>query len=153
MTVDRRTSALAAPLASHPEAKPFKDWIPQVDPYSAEANRAPEAFLAQFRLYARQNSVPDTERARQSICKLTGPAQLWYTLTFANDPTAATEAHIALGLRKALGQEYAGVRTQGGTSAPVAGPFGCRARRIPLQQSVGPVSRRGAQPLPQRTHR
>ena len=42
---------------------------------------------------------------------LTGPAQLWYTLTFANDPTTATEAQIALGLRKAFGQEYADVRS------------------------------------------
>ena len=63
-TVDRRTSD---PPASQPEAKPFKDWIPQVDPYSGEANRAPEAFLAQFRRYARQNSVLDTEHARQLI--------------------------------------------------------------------------------------
>ena len=77
-TVDRRTSD---PPVSQPEAKPFKDWIPQVDPYSGEANRAPEAFLAQFRLNARQNSVPDTERARQLIGKLTGPTQLWCTLT------------------------------------------------------------------------
>ena len=29
---------------------------------------------------------------RPPIGKLTGPAQLWYTLTFANDPTTATEA-------------------------------------------------------------
>ena len=71
-TVGRRTSA---PPASQPEAKPFKDWIPQADPYSGEAKRAPEAFSAQFRLYARQNFVPGTERARQSIGKLTGPAQ------------------------------------------------------------------------------
>ena len=89
MTVDRRTSALAAPLASHPEAKPFKDWIPQVDPYSAEANRAPEAFLAQFRLYARQNSVPDTERApgRQLIGKLTVPLALPSCGTPSHSPT------------------------------------------------------------------
>ena len=69
--------------------------------------------MAQFRLYARQNSAQHTEHARQLIGKLTGPAhfaQLWYTLTFANDPTTATEAHIALGLRKASGQEYAGVQ-------------------------------------------
>ena len=93
-SVDRRISA---PLASQPEAKPLKDGIPQVDPYSGEANRALEAFLAQFRLYAQQNSVLDTQRARQSIGKLTGPrpAQLWYTLTFANDPTMATGAQIA----------------------------------------------------------
>ena len=53
------------------QMKPFKDWIPQVNTYSGEANRAPEAFLAQFRLYARHNSVPDTERARQLIGKFT----------------------------------------------------------------------------------
>jgi hypothetical protein len=39
---------------------------------------------------------------------LTGPAQTWYTLPFAND-MEATESQIALGLRKAFGQEYAGV--------------------------------------------
>ena len=95
-SVDRSTSAL---LASQPEAKPFKDGIPQVDPYSGEANRSLEAFLAQFRLFAQQNSVLNKERARQSIGKLTGPgpAQLRYTLTFANlnDPTTATGAQIA----------------------------------------------------------
>ena len=87
--MDRRTSA---PLASQPKAKPFRDWIPQVDVYSGKASRAAEAFFAKSRLYARQKSVPDTKRARQSIGKLTGPAQLWYTLTFANDPMAATKA-------------------------------------------------------------
>ena len=126
-TVDRRTSA---PPASHPEAKPFKDWIPQVEPYSGEAKRAPEAFLAQFRLYARQNSVPDTERARQLIGKLTGPAQLWYTLTFANDPTTATEAQIALGLRKAFGQEYAGVRALRAMFHVTAQPTQSGAQRL-----------------------
>jgi hypothetical protein len=58
----------------------------------------------------RQQNVPASERARQLIGKLTGPAQSWYTLTFANDPAAATESQIALGLRKTFGQEYAGVR-------------------------------------------
>ncbi len=44
------------------------------------------------------------------IGKLTGPAQTWYTFTFANEPATATESLIALGLSKALGQEYAGAR-------------------------------------------
>ena len=155
--------------ASQPEAKPFKEWIPQVDPYSGEANRAQEAFLAQFRLYAWQNSVPDTERALQLIGKLTCPAQLWYTFTFANDPTTATKAQTALGPCKAfersgvcwspgppgnvprhcptdaeLGPATPRPRPARGTSAPVAGPFGCLACRNPLQQSVGPVLRSGA---------
>ena len=42
----------------------------------------------------------------------------------------------------------------GRTSAQIAGPHGCLARRNPLQQSEGngPVSRPLAQPLTQRTH-
>ncbi len=99
-----------APAVSSPVAKPVRDWLPQVEAYAGEAHRAPEAFLAQFYLYARQNNVPSTERARQLIGKLTGAAQTWYTLAFANDPAAATESQIALGLRKAFGQEYAGAR-------------------------------------------
>lgn len=91
-------------------ARPFKDWLPQVKPYAGETDRTPEAFLAQYYLYARQQNVPSTERTRQLIGKLTGPAQVWYTLTFANDTAAATESQIALGLRKAFGQEYAGVK-------------------------------------------
>ena len=69
-TMDRSTSA---PLASQPGAKPCKDWIPQVDTYSGEANRAPKAFLAQFRLYERQNSLPATERALLSTSSLALP--------------------------------------------------------------------------------
>jgi hypothetical protein len=102
-----------AQAVSSPAAKPFKDWLQQVEAYAGEAHRAPEAFLAQFYqiyLYARQNNVPSTERARQLIGKLTGATQTWYTLAFANDPAAATESQIALGLRKAFGQEYAGAR-------------------------------------------
>ena len=104
---DRRDST---PAASPAVLKPFKDWLPQVKPYGGEADRSPEAFLSQYYLYARQQNVPASERARQLIGKLIGPAQNWYTLTFANDPGAATEAQVALGLRKAFGQEYAGVR-------------------------------------------
>ena len=100
------------------------------DSYSGEAKHAPEAFLAQFRLFARQNSVPDTERARQLIGKLTGPAQLWNTLTFANDPTTATEAQIALGLRKAFGQEYAGVRALRAIFHVTAQPTQSGAQRL-----------------------
>jgi hypothetical protein len=95
-----------------PSPAPFKDWLQQVEAYAGEAHRAPEAFLAQFYLYAMQNNVPAAERTRhwQLIGKLTGAAQTWYTLAFANDPSAATEAQIVLGLRKAFGQEYAGER-------------------------------------------
>ena len=70
-----------------------------MDVYSGEASRASEAFLAQFRLYARKNSVLDTERVRQSLGKVTGSPQLWYTPTFAND-RRQPEAQIALVLRK-----------------------------------------------------
>ncbi len=105
--VDRRDPA---PPVSPAAVKPFKDWLPQVKAYAGEADRTPEAFLAQYYLYARQQNVPSSERARQLIGKLTGPAQTWYTLTFANDAVAATESQIALGLRKAFGQEYAGVQ-------------------------------------------
>ncbi len=99
-----------APAGSSPAAKPFKDWLQQVEAYASEAHRAPEAFLAQFYLYAWQNNVPSTERACQLIGKLTGAAQTWYTRAFTNDPAAATESQIRLGLRKAFGQEYAGAR-------------------------------------------
>lgn len=105
--VDRRDTA---PPVNPAAAKPFKDWLPQVEAYTGEAHRSPEAFLAQFYLYAKQNNVPAAERTRQLIGKLTGAAQTWYTLAFSNDPAAATEAQIALGLRKAFGQEYAGAR-------------------------------------------
>ena len=96
------------PSASAGNVKPYRDWLPQVQAYSGESDRSPEAFLAQYYLYARQQKVPASEGARQLIGKLTGPAQTWYTLTFAND-MEATESQIALGLRKAFGQEYAGV--------------------------------------------
>ena len=76
-----------------------------MDPYSGEASRAQEAFLAQSRLCAKQKSVLDTESASQWILhwigKLAGPAQSWHNPAFANDPAASTEAQITLGLRKA----------------------------------------------------
>jgi len=125
--VDRRDPA---PPVSPATAKPFKDWLPQVEAYAGEAHRAPEAFLAQFYLYARQNNVPATERARQLIGKLTGPAQTWYTLTFANDPAAATESQIALGLRKAFGQEYAGARALRAMYYVTAQPTQSGAQRL-----------------------
>ena len=106
---DRRDSAPPPPVGPA-VTKPFKDWLPQVTPFSGETDRTPEAFLAQYYLYVRQQRVPAAERARQLIGKLTGLAQSWYTLTFANDPGTATESQIALGLRKAFGKEYAGVR-------------------------------------------
>ena len=53
--MDRRDPA---PPVSPVEAKPFKDWLPQVEACAGEAHRAPEAFLAQFYLYARQNEGP-----------------------------------------------------------------------------------------------
>ena len=125
--MDRRDPAQPVSTAA---AKPFKDWLPQVEAYAGEAHRAPEAFLAQFYLYARQNNVPATERARQLIGKLTGPAQTWYTLTFANDPDAATESQIALGLRKAFGQEYAGARALRAMYQVTAQPTQSGAQRL-----------------------
>lgn len=101
--MDRRDSA---PPVGSMAVKPYKDWLPQVGPFSGEPDRSPEAFLTQYYLYAR--NIPASERTRQLIGKLTGSAQNWYTLTFGND-IDATEAQIALGLRKAFGQEYAGV--------------------------------------------
>ena len=43
-TADRLTSS---PLTSQPEAKLYKDWIPQVYAYSGETHSAPAALLAQ----------------------------------------------------------------------------------------------------------
>ena len=125
--MDRRDPV---PPVSPVAAKPFRDWLPQVEAYAGEAHRAPEAFLAQFYLYARQNNVPASERARQLIGKLTGPAQTWYTLTFATDPAAATESQIALGLRKAFGQEYAGARALRAMYQVTAQPTQSGAQRL-----------------------
>lgn len=105
--VDRRGPAAPAPP---PAPKPFKDWIPLVAPFVGDGPVTPEAFLAQYRLQARQNKVPTEERPRQLSAKLTGTALSWYTLTFSRNPEVATEAQLSLGLRKAFGQEYAGAR-------------------------------------------
>ena len=64
------SSLTSAPLASQPQAKPFKEWILQVDAYSGLASSAQGAFLAHLCLYARQNSVPDRERPRKLVSKL-----------------------------------------------------------------------------------
>jgi hypothetical protein len=64
------------------------------------------------------------------IGKLTGPAQTWYTLTFANDPATATESLIALGLRKAFGQEYAGARALRAMYQVTAQPTQSGAQRL-----------------------
>ena len=80
-------------------------------PYSGEQPAViPEAFLAQFRLYAQQHDVPERERVRQLSAKLTGEAQRWYTLEFGNNPTRVSEEQIAVGLRREFGREYEGVR-------------------------------------------
>jgi hypothetical protein len=49
-----------APLthASADTVKPYRDWLLQVQAYSGESDRSPEAFLAQFYLYTRQQKVP-----------------------------------------------------------------------------------------------
>ena len=103
LAVDHRCPV---PLASQPEAKPFNDWIPQgdsVDTYSGEASRAPvrRRRLSWPSFVCMRGRTPflGAERARELI---NGPAQLWYTLTLANDPTTAIEAQTALGLCKAL---------------------------------------------------
>ena len=56
-TVDRRTYA---PPASHPEAKPFKDWIPQVEPYSGEARKRswPSFVCTRGRIPSRTRNAP-----------------------------------------------------------------------------------------------
>ena len=164
-TVDRRTSA---PLASQPEAKPFKDWIPQVNMCSGEDSRTPEAFLAQFHLYVRKNFVPDTERARQLIGKITGPALLWYIYDGHRGPDrlGASQAGVCwcLGPPSYIprhcptdaerGSAPPGPRSARGASAPVAGPFGCRARRNPLRrgpptaEALGPALPGPGEPCP-----
>jgi hypothetical protein len=96
--VDSRAPASPAP------AQPYKDLVPMVKPYSGTGS--PEAWLAEFYLYARP--VPSGERARQLIAKLADQAKTWYTLTFANADAPATEAQLAVGLRKLFGKEYAG---------------------------------------------
>ena len=106
--VERRGST-AAPVPT-PVAKPFKDYLPQLPVYTGDASGLPEAFLAAFRLFARQAGVPPDERTRQLSAKLAGNAHDWFTTEFAHQQEAVTEAQIACGLRKAFGREYEGVR-------------------------------------------
>jgi hypothetical protein len=63
--VDRRDPA---PHDKPDAARPFKDWLPQVKPsgYSGETDRTPQAFLAQYYLYVRQQNVPFTVSAPAS---------------------------------------------------------------------------------------
>ena len=106
--VERRGST-AAPVPT-PVTKPFKDYLPQLPVYAGETSGLPEAFLAAFRLLARQAGVPLEERTRQLCAKLTGNAHEWFTTEFAHQLDAVTEAQIACGLRKAFGREYEGAR-------------------------------------------
>ena len=64
------------------------------------------------------------------IGNLTGAAQTWYTHTFASDPTLATESQIALGLRKAFGQENAGYRALCALYRVTAQPTQSGAQRL-----------------------
>ena len=160
--MDRRDSAPTPPLTA---AKPFKDWLPQVVAYSGELDRAPKAFLAQFYLYAQQNAVPAVAKcrsllraARQSIGKLTGAAQTWYT----QRPCSGHKVPDRVGLCKAFGQEYTGSRaicalyyvtaqstpggaqrpqssTSVGEGAPASGPLERWPRGMQLQWAAGLV--------------
>jgi hypothetical protein len=70
----------------------------------------PKAFLAQFRTQAHHFSVPSDLLTRLLIAKLTGDALDWFHLHFSGKDATATIAQIAVGLRTAFGQEYAGAR-------------------------------------------
>ena len=87
--MDRRGSTAPAPP---PAPKPFKDYLPQLMAFTGDNTCPPEAFLAQYRLHARQNKVPSDERARQLSAKLAGAAQDWFNLEFSRQPEAATDA-------------------------------------------------------------
>jgi len=106
--VERRGSSMA-PVPPQ-VSKPFKDFLPQLPPYTGETANPPEAFLAAFRTFARQANIPAEERARQLFAKLTGTARDWFATEFAHQSEAVTEAQIACGLRKAFGREYEGAR-------------------------------------------
>ena len=69
------------------------------------------------------------ERARQ-IGNKTCSARTCYTYTFASDPTLATESQIALGLRKAFGQENAGYRALCALYRVTAQPTQSGAQRL-----------------------
>ena len=96
------------PSWDHPQPRPFKDFMPNLPSYSGVD--APEAFLAQFRTQAHHLSVPPDLLTRQLIAKLTGDALDWFHLHFAGQDATATSDQIAVGLRTAFGQEYAGAR-------------------------------------------
>jgi hypothetical protein len=72
---ERRDSAPLASASADSDSdaavKPCKDWLPPAGPslrcteaYSAESDRSPEAFLAQYYLYATQHQAPRSEGAR-----------------------------------------------------------------------------------------
>ena len=97
--MDRRDSA---PPVGSMAVKPYKDWLPQVGPFSGEPDRSPDGPIIGANITCMLGTSlteVDSERTRQLIGKLTGPAQNWYTLAFGND-IEATEAQIALGLRR-----------------------------------------------------
>ncbi len=96
------------PSTPPPTPKPFKDFLPNLPPYSGDG--APEAFLAQFRTQARHLEIPPQLLPRQLIAKLTGDALTWFNLRFAGQDTTVTLEEIALALRNEFGQEYAGAR-------------------------------------------
>ena len=96
------------PSRDLPQPRPFKDFMPNLPSYSGVD--APEAFLAQFRTQAHHLSVPPDLLTRQLIAKLTGDALDWFHLHFAGQDATATIDQIAVGLRTAFGQEYAGAR-------------------------------------------
>ena len=98
----------AQPSRDPPQPRPFKDFMPNLPSYSG--GEAPEAFLAQFRTQAHHLSVPPDLLTRQLIAKLTGDALDWFHLHFAGQDATATSDQIAVGLRTAFGQEYAGAR-------------------------------------------
>ena len=126
--VERRGST-AAPVPT-PVAKPFKDYLPQLPVYTGDASGLPEAFLAAFRLFARQAGVPPDERTRQLCAKLAGNAHDWFTTEFAHQQEAVTEAQIACGLRKAFGREYEGVRAHRAMYQALANPDLGGAQRL-----------------------
>jgi hypothetical protein len=89
------------PSTPPPTPKPFKDFLPNLPPYSGDG--APEAFLAQFRTQARHLEIPPQLLPRQLIAKLTGDALTWFNLRFAGQDTTVTLEEIALALRNEFG--------------------------------------------------
>lgn len=89
-------------------AKPFKDYMPGLTPYSGTGS--PDVFLASFRTQACQHGVPADELPRQLIAKLSGEALTWFNMHFAGHEAPATVDQVAYGLRTAFGTEFAGAR-------------------------------------------